>query len=309
MTASDPAHELVVESRAGSVHVRWSALGGPCELLLDGDDRTQARELAEVVAGESRRIECKFSRYRTDSIVHALNTSDGAPVTVDDETASLLDYGAECHALSEGRFDLTSGVLRRVWRFDGGHAAPSAEAVRECLAHVGWARVTWTRPVFTLPRGMELDLGGIGKEYAVDRAAALVAGRASAPFLVNFGGDLFASGPRADGTPWQVGVDDPEHTGRRATHAIALTRGGLATSGDARRFVWHEGRRLGHILDARTGWPVIGAPRSVTVLAATCLEAGTFATLAMLRGAEAGAFLAREGIAHHLLGEAAAETE
>lgn len=307
MAASDPARDLVIESRAGSVHAQWSALGGPCELLLDGEDPAQARELAEIAADESRRVEHKFSRYRTDSVVHALNRSDGTPVTVDDETAGLLDYGAECHALSEGRFDLTSGVLRRVWRFDGGHTVPSVEAVRECLTHVGWARVTWARPVFTLPHGMELDLGGIGKEYAVDRAAALVAARATTPFLVNFGGDLFASGPRADGTPWHVGLDDPEHTGRRATHVIALTRGGLATSGDARRFVWHEGRRLGHILDARTGWPVSGAPRSVTVLAATCLEAGTFATLAMLQGAEAGTFLEREGVAHHLLGEAAAD--
>lgn len=302
MMPSDLVRDLVVEPRAGSVHVRWQALGGPCELLLDGDDVGLARTLATVAAEESWRIERKFSRYRDDSIVHALQVADGAPVTVDDETAGLLDYGAECHALSEGCFDLTSGVLRRVWRFDGSERVPSPEAVRACLADVGWSRVRWERPVIVLPRGMELDLGGLGKEYAVDRAVALVAGHTSVPFLINFGGDLCAPGPRADASPWQVGVDDPDHTGERATHAIALTRGGLGTSGDARRFVWHRGRRLGHILDARTGWPVVDAPRSVTVLAATCLEAGTLATLALMHGPEAAAFLTREGVTHHLVG-------
>jgi len=302
MIDSDPVRDLVVEARAGSVRVSWHALGGPCELLLDGTDVAHARSLAMVAAQESWRIERKFSRYRDDSVVHALQAAQGAPVKVDDETAALLDYGAECHALSEGRFDLTSGVLRRVWRFDGSDRVPTREAVREVLELVGWDKVRWARPVIELPRGMELDLGGLGKEYAVDRATALVAAETSTPFLINFGGDLCAPGPRADGSPWQVGVDDPEHTGERATHRIALTRGGLATSGDARRYVMHQGRRLGHILDARTGWPVLEAPRSVTVLAATCLEAGTLATLAVLQGAGAAAFLDREGAVHHTMG-------
>jgi thiamine biosynthesis lipoprotein len=160
--------------------------------------------------------------------------------------------------------------------------------------------VQWRRPEIVVPVGMELDLGGIGKEYAVDRAAALVGSAASVPFLVNFGGDLFTPGPRADGTPWTVAIDDPERTGTASSDVISLERGGLATSGDARRFVMHEGRRLGHILDPRTGWPVADAPRSVTVLAATCLEAGTLATLAVLEGAGAERFLASTGALHHI---------
>ena len=101
----------------------------------------------------------------------------GRPVAVDDETAHLLDYAATCHEISDGLFDITSGVLRRVWRFDGGDRVPDRRRRAEVLAHVGWHRVTWQRPALTLPAGMEIDLGGIGKEYAVDRAAALVAAR------------------------------------------------------------------------------------------------------------------------------------
>jgi thiamine biosynthesis lipoprotein len=152
-----------------------------------------------------------------------------------------------------------------------------------------------------MPAGMEIDFGGIGKEYAVDRAAARIAAAIPDPFLVNFGGDLYASGPRRGGRAWGVGLDDPDRTGEAAIERIDLPRGGLATSGDARRFVVHRGRRLGHILDPRTGWPVEGAPRSVTVVAATCVEAGTLSTLACLEGAHAAAFLEQQGVPYRVL--------
>ena len=172
---------------------------------------------------------------------------------------------------------------------------PTESAVRDCLRDVGWHRVTWRDSTLTLPPGMEIDLGGIGKEYAVDRAAECLAAATAEAFLVNFG-DLFARGPRRGGRPWQVGVDDPERTGEAERYRVELTRGGLATSGDARRFVLWQGRRLGHILDPRTGWPVEGAPRSVTVLAPTCLEAGSLATMACLQGPGARAFLEAQGV-------------
>jgi thiamine biosynthesis lipoprotein len=102
---------------------------------------------------------------------------------VDPETALLLDYAATCHEVSEGKFDITSGALRRVWKFDGGDRVPTDSAVAEVLRHVGWQRVTWANPTLTLPAGMEIDLGGIGKEYAVDRAAARLADRTQQAFL------------------------------------------------------------------------------------------------------------------------------
>jgi thiamine biosynthesis lipoprotein len=296
-----PGDALAYEEYDGWRRARWHALGGPCELLVDDSDAAHAAELAELAAAESLRIERRFSRYRPDSVLAEIHAAHGRPVVVDEETAHLLDYAAECHAVSGGRFDITSGVLRHAWTFDGGSRVPDAATLHALLARVGWSRVGWRRPELMLPDGMELDLGGIGKEYAVDRAAAAVAARAQRPFLVNFGGDLFTPRPRTGGRAWSVGIDDPERSGVAATHRVDLERGGLATSGDARRYVMWQGRRLGHILDPRTGWPVEGAPRSVTVLAPTCLEAGTLATLAILQGAGARAFLESERVQFELV--------
>lgn len=280
---------------------RFAAMASPCEVLVDTDDRSEAESLLLIAEGEARRIEQKFSRYRTDNLVHRINHSDGQPVQVDEETAGLIDYAAECYEVSDGMFDITSGVLRRVWKFDGSSRVPAQAEVRDVLRHVGWWRVTWGNAVLTMPAGMEIDLGGVGKEYAVDRAAGLIAARTGNAFLVNFGGDLFARGPRRGGRPWGVGVDDPERTGEAAVYRIDLPSGGLATSGDARRFVLHRGRRLGHILNPKTGWPVEDAPRAVTVIADTCMEAGALSTLAYLQGPGARHFLETQGVQFRIL--------
>lgn len=280
---------------------RFTAMASPCEVLVDSDDRDLAGELLRIAEDEARRIDRKFSRYRTDNLLHEINHSGGRPVRLDEETALLIGYAATCHEISGGMFDVTSGALRRVWRFDGGEQVPAPEAVREVLRHVGWHRVAWHTPVLTLPEGMEIDLGGLGKEYAVDRAARLIAARTAAAFLVNFGGDLFASGPRRGERPWVVALDDPERTGEAVRGGFEIVRGGLATSGDARRFVTWQGRRLGHILDPTTGWPVEGAPHSVTVVAPTCLEAGSLSTFACLKGPGARGFLQEQGVEFRIL--------
>lgn len=254
--------------------------------------RRCGRRAAEA---EALRIEHKFSRYRADSVVGRINHADGAPVQVDDETAHLLDFASHCFELSGGRFDITSGVLRRIWRFDGSSTLPSNGQVQALRGLIGWEKATWTKPVLRLPPGMEIDLGGIGKEYAVDCAMNLLQRDTSAPVLVNFGGDLRASGPRADGSAWAVAIESVDEDGR-AAGLLELTGGALATSGDSRRFLLSDGVRYGHILNPRTGRPVIGAPRSVTVAAATCIEAGMIATLAMLQGRRAEAFLKRESV-------------
>ena len=175
---------------------RFMAMASPCEVLVDTDDPTRAATARRLAEAEAQRIERAFSRYRTGNIVHRINQARGRPVTVDDETAHLLDYAAACHAMSEGMFDITSGALRRVWRFDGSDQVPDETAVRAALRFVGWDKVRWEKPTLTMPEGMEIDFGGIGKEYAVDRAAAIVAAAIPEAFLVNFGGDLLASAPR-----------------------------------------------------------------------------------------------------------------
>lgn len=146
---------------------------------------------------------------------------------------------------------------------------------------------------------MELDFGGIGKEYAVDRAYGLLAERDSTPFLVNFGGDLRANRPPSHG-PWQVGIERPD-TEREATLLLNLEHGALATSGDSRRYLLKDGIRYGHILNPLTGWPTPESPRSITVAASSCTEAGLLSTVAMLHGAGAQAYLEEQGVRHWIL--------
>jgi thiamine biosynthesis lipoprotein len=117
--------------------------------------------------------------------------------------------------------------------------------------------------------------------------------------LVNFGGDIAVRTPRRDGKAWVVGIESCDRQGM-ATNTISLRSGAIASSGDSRRFVMKDGKRYSHVLDARTGWPVLDAPRSVTILADTCTQAGTFSTLAMLRGANAREFLQAQGVKYWL---------
>ncbi len=279
---------------------RFVAMACACEVLIETDSESSARRIAAAVADCAWRIERKFSRYRNDSVVSRINLAQGKPIEVDQETARLIDFASTLHSLSEGRFDITSGVLRRIWKFDGGSQIPTQQAIDELLPLIGWNKVEWERPVLRMPAGMEIDFGGIGKEYAVDAAvelATLIAPELSC--LVNFGGDVAVNRQRQDGEPWRVGVEAVRRAGS-AAGLIELRRGGLATSGDTRRFVLRGGDRYSHILDARTGWPVRDAPHSITVAANTCTQAGTLTTLAMLQGARARSYLERSGVRHWL---------
>jgi len=270
----------------------FTAMGSPCEVLVDSRDQALARECISIAAGEAWRIEGKFSRYRDDNIVYRINQARGNPVQVDEETARLLDFANQLYVLSEGMFDISSGVLRKAWKFDGSSTTPPDSQVKALLDKVGWNKVIWKSPVLTMPGGMEIDFGGIGKEFAVDRAAALISEFTTTPCLVNFGGDLAVTGPRSGARHWRVGIESLQASlDLGAIKVILLANGALTTSGDSRRYVMHRGTRLGHILDPHTGWPVQGAPCSVTVAADTCVQAGMLSTLGMLQGAGCEAFL------------------
>ncbi len=268
-------------------------MASPCLVLVDTEDRAHGEEVGALVRAEVERIEAKFSRYQP-SVITTINKSAGNSIQVDDETADLLDFANRCYHLSERKFDITSGALRRAWRFVDNELLPSQAEVSAALDCVGWQRVVWQRPLLRLEPHMELDFGGIGKEYAVDRALKAATERTSTPVLVNLGGDLRVSGPRIDGRTWWVGIENIHQTGS-AAGLLELTRGALATSGDAYRRIISAGVRYGHVLDPQTGWPVAHAPRSVTVYADTCSEAGMLAKLALLQGARAETFLDHAG--------------
>jgi thiamine biosynthesis lipoprotein len=279
---------------------RFVAMASPCEVLIDHAPQSVAQQVLDTVAAEAWRIEHKFSRYRSDGAVNRINESAGRATVVDEESANLLDFAATLTRLSDGAFDITSGVLRKAWTFDGGDHVPSQAQIDVLLELVGWHSVEWQRPILKLRAGMQIDLGGIGKEYAVDAAAGLV--ETAAPglsCLINFGGDVAVRNTRQDGKPWRVGIESWARMGA-AERVVQLSHGALATSGDSRRFVFRGGHRYSHILDARTGWPVRNGPHSVTVAADTCTQAGTLTTLAMLQGQHAERVLKASGVRYWL---------
>jgi len=277
---------------------RFQAMASPCELLIDVSARSKAQLVLDAVSECAWRIEDKFSRYRDDNVIHAINTAPNEPVDVDPETAKLLDFADQLFHLSEGSFDITSGVLRKAWSFDGSDQIPSKRQVATVMEHVGWHHVEWNSPTLRMRHDMQVDLGGIGKEYAVDLAAGLAQQLVDASCVVNFGGDLMATRPRTDGQPWRIGIEPVQGQPGTYSRQINLLQGGIATSGDARRFLFKDGKRYSHILDARTGWPVADAPHSITVAADTCTQAGMLATLAMLRGADAEEFIQQQDTVH-----------
>ena len=275
----------------------FSAMASPCEVLIDTTNRDIALQAIDIALREAKRIEKKFSRYREDNIIYEINS--GELVTVDDETARLLDYADKLFLISEGLFDITAGILRRVWKFDESDRIPKQSDVDKLLPFIGWKKVKWNNPVIQLPDKMEIDLGGIGKEYAVDRAALLVHSflrkqQQENSVLINFGGDISALGPEhQSGKEGIIGVDtgiNEDKNDNKAT-LFTLSQGGVATSGDTRRYLQKDGKRYGHILDPRTGWPVENAPTLVTVAANTCTDAGMLSTLAILHGKKAEEFL------------------
>lgn len=277
----------------------FDAMASPNELQIWHEDEGRARTLADTAIADVWRIEAKYSRYRDDSVTSRINrAAGGAAVAIDDETCALLGYADRCYLLSGGRFDITSGVLRRAWDFRRSPPRlPDAAEVAAAAALINWPSVEWSSRSVCLPRrGMEIDFGGIGKEYAADRMATICHEGGAPHALANLGGDVRAAGPQQDGSPWRVGISHP----RRADAVIAtveLEGGAVATSGDYQRFFDLDGRRYCHIIDARSGQPATHW-QSISVLAPLCVLAGSCATIAMLLGDAAEAFLARQGVAY-----------
>jgi len=273
-------------------------MAGEHEIQLAGADPDAARRAAEEAIADVLRIEAKYSRYRDDSVTSRINAAAGAAaVAVDDETHALLDYADQCYAQSDGLFDITSGVLRRAWNFRREPPSiPTSDDLAKVLPLIAWRDVERDGRTVRLPRaGMEIDFGGIGKEYAADRVATILLGRGMRHGFVNLGGDIRAIGPQPDGTPWRAGIRHPRVAGA-AIAALDLAEGALATSGDYERCFDLDGKRYCHILDPRTGMPVTHW-QSVSVAAPLCVVAGSCATIAMLRGEGAPSFLDAQGLA------------
>ncbi len=274
------------------------------QIVVNAPDRDEAARALEAAVLEVRRIERKYSRYgpASESIITRINAMAGQPgfIDCDPETLELLAIAARAHELSGGLFDITSGVLRRVWNFKTAHV-PAEHELAECLVHVGWNKVELRNASIRLTNaGMEIDLGGFGKEYAADRAAALLKARGLNSGYVNLGGDIAVLGPQQDGSPWLFGIQNPRKRGEIVA-TIAVAGGGLATSGDYEKFFERDGRRYCHIINPANGMPV-NCWSSVSIMHVSALAAGIFSTIAMLKENGAEEFLKASALRYLLLG-------
>ncbi len=291
-------------SRDKGFYLSFEAMASPCEVLIDTKCKDLAIKLGHAVANEAWRIQDKFSRYQASSICSQLNDIAGSICTIDQETFLLLQFADQAHQLSDGRFDITSGILRKAWHFDGSDNIPTQSAINELMPLIGWPKVTLTPSSFQMQPNMEIDLGGLGKEYAVDKALQCAVSLTDAPVLINFGGDIAVSGARENQSPWHIGIEAPaaiQGNSVQSNAIVEISTGAIATSGDAQRFLEKDGKRYSHVLNVKTGWPVKNAPSSVTVAAPNCIQAGLLATLALLQGEQAQAFLKQAEVKYWLI--------
>lgn len=277
---------------------RFSAMGCPCATVLYASDRATARPGFSLARREVRRLDRKYSHYRSDSVLARLVEQAVRPggVRVDPETAALLDYADRQFRVSGGLFDITARRLTRLWdRID---RVPDRTAIDRALERTGWRKADWNGKRLVLPPGFELDLGGIVKEYAADRVAYLLRQSGWRHGYVDLGGDFHVIGPHPSGEPWRIGLRNPDGSGRAAA-AVAVRAGGLASSGDYERFSRVGGVCYSHFIDPLSGWALEADPMrsAVSVMAPNCLLAGSVATLAMLfRGRKGSRFLERSGL-------------
>ena len=279
---------------------QFVSMGSPCELQLYAKDKAQFEQVAQNVVNDLARLEGKYSRYRADSFLSKMNqcAALGKSLELDAETAHLLNYAQTCYEQSEGLFDITSGALRRVWAFNADRPIlPKQKDIDEILAFVGWDKIVWDGAAlhFSLA-GMEIDFGGIVKEYAADRAAALCVSMGMSHGIVNLGGDIKIIGPHADSSPWHIGNRDPKDK-NFVSSVVQLHSGAMASSGDYERCIDIEGKRYGHILNPKTGWPVQHFS-SITVISDFCVLAGSASTIAMLKEKDGIAWLNLLGLSH-----------
>jgi len=259
----------------------FTAMGCPCQIALvdDGPD-INYEAVAEACIKEARRFEQKYSRYRDDSLLSAINNAAGnQPVAIDAETAGLLNYAEACFDTSNGLFDVTSGIFRTVWHAERS-MAPTQSELDAILASVGWKKVQWNEEtVFLTEPDMELDFGGLVKEYTADAMAAMAQQLGITQGIVNLGGDIRLIG--AASRPWTIGVRNPENE-QVALASIEVSRGAVTTSGSYERTIQIADHCYSHIINPKTGWPVEGL-YSVSVFSEHAITAGSLSTIAMLK--------------------------
>lgn len=306
LIAPEASVESAVMDRVGPT-VRHKVAGDYREITcraMSTSVRIVFRAPAAAIAGEFGRqavrwiatFEARYSRFIPESVIGRINTSAGGDwVELDQEAEEIFALCDQMHAISHGAFDAGSLPLLRLWNWKADPPEiPDESAVRAAMDLCGWSKVQRSPRGIRLPEaGMGIDLGGIGKEYAVDRLSHLARDHGIADAMIDIGQDLRVSGTPAGREAWYIGLEEPGEPGRCWT-ALRVQDCAVATSGDYFRAFDRDGRRYGHIIDPRTGQPVNNGCQAVSVIAPNCVLAGVLSTAAFILGPEAGLALIHE---------------
>ncbi len=275
---------------AGFYKLTFQAMSTICRVHFRSLNPAPARDFQSEVLRWVAWFEATYSRFIDDSLVSRINAAAGQHwVEIDPETEALLTLCQEMIFFTRGVFDPTALPLMRLWNWKARPPVIPTEAqIQQARQKVGWHRIQRRQGAIFLPvEGMCLDLGGIGKEYAVDRVVAMARERGIDNVLVDFGNDIRVHGQPPDKAAWHIGLEDPKKPGSCWT-GVAVKNHAVASSGDyLRRFV-HEGRRYGHIIDPRSGYPVNNGVLAVSIIAPHCTFAGILSTAAFILGPQGG---------------------
>ena len=261
-------------------------MGTLVEIKAFGSDQALLEQTITAAFAEMTRLEELFSSHKPQSEISRLSAASG-PFAVSPETLDLLKLGQRIARESDGAFDMTLGALKKLWAIESDQPQiPSAEQIDIALQGIGPDALTFAgnRVSKRLP-ALQVDLGGIAKGYAVDRALAILRRSGIDAASVNAGGDIALFGER-QGRPWRIGIQHPRQAGELLT-VIELHDQAVVTSGDYERFFERDGVRYHHIFDPRTGQPA-RLCQSVTVIAADAASADALATAAFVLGPVAG---------------------
>jgi thiamine biosynthesis lipoprotein len=274
-------------------NIKWthfSAMGSPCAIgyVANLDDNPHGFE-SEVVEW-IRNFETRYSRYCSTSLISRINAeAGGAWVDIDPETEEVFALVDQAYQITEGIFDPSALPLIRIWDYKKNHdVMPDDNEVDRARHLVGWNRFERRSGSVRLPeKGMGLDVGGICKEYAVDRTVEMAVQRGIGQIIVDFGQDIRVHGEAPETESWRIGLENPFKQGSCWT-TLAIKDGAVATSGSYNRNFTLEGKVFGHILDPRTGHPAEPKCCSVTAVAPTCCLAGVLSTTAFILGPDEG---------------------
>lgn len=250
----------------------------------------QAEQVMDEAILEVRRIERLLTEFASDSETTRINQSAGIrSVEVPDEVFEIIKRCKELWLLTQGAFDITANALRKLYNFKGtDFVFPDQQKIAETLAFAGSDKIVLgkNKSVYLSKRGMHIGFGAIGKGYAADMVKKMLVAKGIKSAVVNASGDLTTIGNQADGTPWKVGIADPNDS-TRVIAWIPVTNSSVATSGNYEQYFERNGIRYGHTIDPKSGLPVSGI-KSVTVVSGSAELCDALATAVTIMGADIG---------------------